>query len=393
MKPASLLPITGSLLLGGSSTFLVNLSKAFDQLGLSLPILVLSEVNDHVEDFERVGHPVHTVAATHLIYEDRLAAGYKSLQPYQPRAVLACLGAESFEMLRLAPPGAARLAVIQSDDAGPYRAAQLYAPHLDAIVGVSQEIVRRLRSLPELARVRAEYIPYGVNFEPVVPERTYLSTKPLRVIYLGRLIEAQKRVSRLVDLVRQIRARQLPVEFTFAGSGPDEQALRAQLQGPLGVRFTGTITNQQARALLAEHDVMVLLSDYEGLPVSLLEAMGQGVVPIVSDLPSGIRDVVSNEHGYRVPVGDVCAAAEILDTLVRERARLRPLSERCVRLARSDYSAQRMAQRYLALIAQIAKTQVEWPVQVAVPPPLGHRPWLYRGVMRRVRRALKPLFR
>ena len=55
-----------------------------------------------------------------------------------------------------------------------------------------------------------------------------------------------------------------------------------------------------------------LLSDYEGLALSLLEAMGAGVVPVVSDLSSGIAQAVPADCGLRVPFGNLDAAAAAL---------------------------------------------------------------------------------
>ena len=400
MKPSTvatpvvpLAAITGSLLLGGASTFLLNLSKAFARRGHLLPIVVLSEVNEHAADFARVGNPVQCIPASKLIYEDRLERGYRELARHAPRAVLSCLGGESFEVLRLLPPGVARLGIIQSHEPGPYQLARVYPPHLDAMIGVSREIEHHLRLMPEMERVRVEYIPYGIDFNTAPPVRVFDGLQPLRVIYLGRLIEEQKRVSRLVELVRRVEQAGQPVEFTFAGGGPDEAGLRAQCAGAQNVRFTGAVSNDQARGLLAEHDVFVLLSDYEGLPVSLLEAMGQGLVPVVSDLASGMREVVVDDCGFRVSVGDVTRAAEIISMLARERWRLRPLADRALTLARADYNADRMAERYLKLVSESGKLGASWPERIEVPVPYGMRPWLYRGLMRRVWRRLKPLLR
>src|SRR5258708_7408499 len=65
--------------------------------------------------------------------------------------------------------------------------------------------------------------------------------------------------------------------------------------------FVGTVSYVKTGALFDNHDVLILVSDYEGLPLSLLEAMGHGVVPVVSDLESGIRDVVDNRSAILVP--------------------------------------------------------------------------------------------
>jgi len=385
--------ITGSFLLGGSSTFLVNLAAAFGRRGQRLPIVSLSERNEHAADFARIGQPVHCVAGEKLIYEDRIARGYEELAREHPRAVLSCLGSESFEVLRLVPPGVVRLGIVQSHDPGPYGLVQRYARHLDVAVGVSREITRHLSAMPELRGVGVECIPYGIDFPPDVPARPSSPHNPLRVVYVGRLMEEQKRISRVAELIRRTRQAGLPVEFTFVGSGPEEPKLRAEFEHTADVTFTGALPNSEVRARLANQDVFVLLSDFEGLPLSLLEAMGQGVVPVVSDLPSGMRDVVNEECGFRVPVGDVAAAQETLAALCREPGRVQALAPKAAALARREYSADRMAERYLNLVAGGVGAEGAWPRGVEVPVPYGVRPWLFRGVMRRVRRALKPLRR
>ena len=65
--------------------------------------------------------------------------------------------------------------------------------------------------------------------------------------------------------------------------------------------------------LYEQHDVLVMPSRNEGLPVALLEAGAAALIPVVSDLPSGIPEVVeSGVSGYRVPVGDIRRFADAI---------------------------------------------------------------------------------
>ena len=113
-------------------------------------------------------------------------------------------------------------------------------------------------------------------------------------------------------------------------------------------------------------------------------------MPVVSDLESGIRDVVTEQTGVRVPVGDVSAAADALVGLAQNRARLATLSAAAAQSVRTEYSAARMAEKYLQVIGPLAPTPVFWPGEVPVPAPLGiERPWLYQGLPRVARRWTK----
>ena len=385
-----LVAVSGGLPLGGSSTFLVNLARAMRRRGQFLPVVVLDAENAYAADFEAIGNPVHCLPPRRMIFEDRLLWAYQQTAQYRPRAVLSCLSSQSFEILRVVPHGVLRMSIVQSDDAGPYATVMEHAAWTDVVVGVSGQIGVNLQARPELRGARIEVIPYGIDFPGAIPRRPRPADAPLRLIYLGRIIEEQKRVSRLAELASRLQALRAPVEFSIVGDGPQRDELRAAMRGCPFVRFVDPLPYDQVSRLLQDYDVFVLLSDYEGLPLSLLEAMGQGVVPVVSDLPSGMRDVVGEGCGFRTPVGDVAGAVEIIAMLAADRALLSAHSQRALAFVREHYSAERMAERYLEVIRQSARPVPHWPEEVEIPAPVGVRPWLYRGPMRRLRRALKP---
>jgi glycosyltransferase involved in cell wall biosynthesis len=391
--PPKVAAATCNLLLGGATAFLINLFHAICRHKpplMNLSVVGFTDLNEMANDFERTGADVRTARLRHLIYEDRLAWGYEQMAQIGPSAIFACLGSESYEMLRLAPPHVARIGIIQSDDPGPYELARLYHPWIDAMVGVSTQISHRLRELPEFAGKPVVAIPYGIEFGERPEIRSSNPLAPLRVIYLGRIVEIQKRISRLAELIRILDSEGAPIHFSIVGSGPEESSFRSSVAACRNIEFLGTVPNSEVSNVLARHDVSILLSDFEGLPLSLLEAMGQGVVPVVSDLESGIREVVTDASGVRVPVGNVDAAARALRGLAADRSKLSELSTGALDLVRKTYSAARMARSYHELIKSLASaTPPSWPPRVDIPAPLGLPEWAFQGVPRLLRRSIK----
>lgn len=387
-----LLASTGGLGLGGSTTFLLNLGKAFHDKGLELPIVCMFEENDMAAEFATAQLPVYVVPRRKLIYEDRIRDSYRYIASKRPAAVLACLGSESFEVLRLLPHHVVRMGIIQSDDPKPYVLARQYAGWLDAIIGVSPAICDRLAqdSVYDEKPTHLAEIPYGINFSPAQARPHRDVSKPLRLVYVGRMIEEQKRISRLVDLIRLLSKRGLQFEFTFVGSGPQLQSTKESLKNFSNVRLLGDVKNSEIATILRLNDIFVLLSDYEGLPLSLIEAMGEGVVPVVSDLESGLRDVVTPENGIRVPLGDLAAAANSIASLALDPARLASISVAAIAFARARYSSIVMADSYLKLVSDLSKGDPSWERDVPVPAPVHFaNSWLYSGLPRVARRILK----
>lgn len=143
------------------------------------------------------------------------------------------------------------------------------------------------------------------------------------------------------------------VPASMIGTGPElaaQRVLACQLNLQ-AVEFTGDVADVPLR--LAQHTIFVLMSDHEGLPISVIEAMRAGLAIVASDLP-GMRELLSNgQHGLLVP-----NRADALADALSELAASAQLRTRLGGAARQRYEALfkpgRMAQAVLTVYDQIA---------------------------------------
>ncbi len=216
-------------------------------------------------------------------------------------------------------------AVVHGDMDYYYDLAVRHEPDVDAFVTYTEAIRRRLH---ELMPHRADTIflrRYGVE----IGGRRIPVAGPLRLLYAGR-VDRRKGVFDLPPIDARLRASGVEVTWTVQGTGPDLEELRAKWDRT-DVRWTGRQTMPQVLAEYERHDVLVMPSRSEGLPVALLEAGAAAVVPVISDLASGIPEIVrQGETGWRAPVGDIGAFAAAIETLARDRGALERMSG-CIR--------------------------------------------------------------
>ena len=387
--------VTGCLDLGGTTTFLCNLGGELVRRGI--PSRVFSFEHNHplASDFRRLNLPVSLYDERRLIYEDRLLLILRELAEFRPTAVLANLSATSFEVLRYVPAGVFRIGMAQSNHSGAYRLVQSYARQVDLMAAISKTIKDTLAALPEFANVEVKYLPLGVPIpeEKSLPQRDFKA--PLRILYLGRLDREHKRVHLLPAIFSRLRDSGIPFHWTIAGNGPERAALEAQIKSEANqtVSFAGQVAYAGVPALLASHDIFLLVSDSEGLPLSLLEAMGYGLVPVVSDLPSGIGEVVDENTGKRVAPENIAGYAEAMIWLHHHREERRQLSERARKRVERDFSVTAMGDRWLTVLPPAPQTELHWPAHYTIKPILAApNPWRYLAPMRGLRRLVRKFF-
>ena len=384
---------SSTLRLGGSITFLCNLTGELVRRGVPAHVWSFADARDSLAaDFSLRQVPVQFIGFERLIFEDYIATALRSLAQWRPTIYLANLGPDSFELLRYLPPGVFRVGMVQSDDPVWYAMLRHYHAHLDLVAAVSQRIKAKVEAMPEFARTKVAYLPYGVP----MPEQANLvraASEPLRILYFGRVEQEQKRVRLFPAIFRQLQESGIPFHWTIAGDGPERPALEAALRSSRPdqtVTFTGTVGYQQVPGILAAHDVFLLASDYEGLPLSLLEAMGHGLVPVVSDLPSGIREVVDAGSGRLVDPAVTPGYAREIVWLHEHRAEMTALAAHAREKVWREFSVRAMTDRWLATLPAPDPAAIVWPQRWSIRAPLAAKASpRFWPVARVVRRLLK----
>jgi glycosyltransferase involved in cell wall biosynthesis len=245
--------------------------------------------------------------------------------------------------------GRAVVHILHGDVEYYYDLAVRHEPIVHAFVAYSRRMYDELVArLPHRAET-IFHLPYGV---PMPADVRRPHPGPLRVIYGGRFEHEQKGVFDLPAIDRALRDAGVIVEWSVAGMGPDEVELRRRWAFNPDVRWLGTLSNAALREQFTGHDLFVLPTRFEGFPVALIEAMASGLVPIVSDISSGVPEIVeAGISGERPPVGDVAAFAGAIARLDRVRDRLESMSVAARKAARR-YDIQDRVADYQALYAR-----------------------------------------
>lgn len=175
----------------------------------------------------------------------------------------------------------------------------------------------------------------------------------LRVGFAGRF-DPGKGLQHLIHAFAKLKQTGNKARLRLAGAGPLENEVK-QLCSEMGigdvVEFCGALCDMAS--FYAGLDAFVLPSFSEGLPMTLIEALAMGCVPVVSDV-GGVREVLDDGvEGYIVPPGDENELARALITLA-EQPELRARMARAGRKrARTQFTADRMVNSIAALYRTI----------------------------------------
>jgi glycosyltransferase involved in cell wall biosynthesis len=216
-------------------------------------------------------------------------------------------------------PSVGVVGIVHSDDPQHYDHAARMSATWNAGVAVSQTIARRLTMTD---RSRIATIPYGVRHR-TEPRRQRQAGAPIRLLYAGRLEGEQKRVGDLLAIASRLKDRGVQFRLTVMGDGPEGDNLTRGITArglDTHVEMTGIRSHDEVRLACGSHDAFILPSRFEGLPLSLLEAMGEGCIPVVTAVESGIPEVVENGvNGFAVPVGAIDEFADRIISLAASR--------------------------------------------------------------------------
>ena len=284
--------------------------------------------------------------------------------------------------------------VAHSDDPAYYDLVTRIGRSSNAVVTVSHAVARQIEVFaPDLAS-RLEVLPYGVDLPPGVHHRARAPRPPLRILYAGRVISYQKRALDLIAIAAELAAHGVDFVIHVAGDGPDAEELRARVE-QAGLRdqlqMLGALAHEAVLAAMADADVLLMTSAFEGLPLTVIEAMARGVVPVVSDVRSGVPELIRHDHnGLVAPIADARAFAAHLVRLAHDPALMTRLATEAQQtISAGGYVATEMVSRYAKLLERVAADDfIRAPGNPAPPEYLRHQVrfrtrnyWRIRGAL------------
>lgn len=232
------------------------------------------------------------------------------------------------------------------------------------VATVSDYNARHLAQLCPGARIIRLY--NGIDLGAFTPVDPALQTRG-HLIAVGRLVE-KKGFDVLLQACALLRARNVPFTLSLVGSGPLEEALRAQraalgledcvtMDGPLPQE---TLIDKLGTAQAAVLPCVVTESgDRDGLPTVLLEAMARGL-PVVTSTTSGGPEIVEDGvTGRLCAPGDAISLADALEDVLAVPARSRLMGQSGRRRAERLFDLTTNAGRLRALLRDPARAGQE----------------------------------
>jgi glycosyltransferase involved in cell wall biosynthesis len=171
---------------------------------------------------------------------------------------------------------------------------------------------------------------------------TYLeqkSTADFTVLFVGRDAPVKR-----VFLIREIARKLKYIKFILVG-------VEASSSDPDNVNALGKV--KETASLYSQADVLLLVSEREGFPMVVMEAMAYGVVPVCTNVGGLSRHIIDGKNGFLLDNGmekDIISnGVNVLQKLSNDKNMLKIMAEASYRYAKIHFDEKRFSRQYKEL--------------------------------------------
>ncbi len=225
---------------------------------------------------------------------------------------------------------------------------------VDNVISVSRAGAEHLRELYPRHSHKISTMYIGVEDAPHT--RHLFSPQELRIVSCSNVIPL-KRTHLIASMLKRYATEHpdVPIHWTHFGDGVcmnELKAATASLPQSMTVTLRGATPN--ARLLneyaLGAYDIFISMSSSEGIPVSVMEAMAYGIVPLCTDA-GGTREAITPETGVLLPLeasyDDFCRGIEHIKEHWQE------MSSKAIKRQRSYFSLQSNFAAFYRFVARL----------------------------------------
>jgi len=186
----------------------------------------------------------------------------------------------------------------------------------------------------------------------IAQESYQLSTTVIQCAFIGRVTQI-KRPDRFLDIVGEIKKRGLPLNFYMAGDGELLETCRERIERDnLPVSVLGWQINIER--VLAAADIVLLTSDNEGTPLSLIQA-GMASLPVVTTRVGSIPEIVLNGHTGIITTQNIHDMADALEKLANDDELRTTMGIAAQKFTLANFGVQRLVNDHENLYMKLLK--------------------------------------
>ena len=295
------------------------------------------------------------------------------------------------ELARRRPADVRAVGVAHGNNEAYYGTLVTYEPITHGFIAVSEEIAAELRRrLPHRAsdiHVRA----CPVDVPDVLDRAPRNRAAPVVLTYAGRITNHEKNVSQLTPLMQELDRAGVDFRFRIIGEGGYLATLKWELsQLPEALRnravLEGLHPPEAMPGIWRESDCCILVSTSEGTSISMLEAMAEGCVPVVTRVSGTSAVITEGVNGYAVDVGDWTTMARHIKRLADDPGEWTAASRAAHATSRERYSYPDYVDWFCTMLQQ-------WQAAPPRPWPTGRpvlvQPWQWPRWMRNIGQAIR----
>jgi glycosyltransferase involved in cell wall biosynthesis len=329
--------------------------------GFNLHVAALRQCGRHYEALLRKGVPTQFIGMRSRTDIIGIARAYRLWRLRPDVVVTSSVDAQVIGHLIAIRAGAPHVTV-EHGGSGLPRAlhrrllVRMVAPWVDRVIAVSATQLDELRRLG-FPTDRIMVIPNGIPTPATVRSRAAMRTEleigdDCVLALLVATLRPEKRAEVFIEALRRAHAREPRLRGAIAGGGPQLELVRTVAgTTPNLVHVLGE--RSDVADLIDAADIVCLTSDFEGLPITVLEAMALSR-PLVATRVGGIPEAVTEGRtGKLVVPGDPDAFAEALIALAKAPALRRSMGDAARSTYQERYTLEAMVERYVAVLTDL----------------------------------------
>ena len=187
--------------------------------------------------------------------------------------------------------------------------------HADLVLADSQYVIDEAHKLTDFTKWQV--IPWGIEREYLEYRRKdFAIGQPLRIIVPRPHEKVYDNFFVVQALAPMINAGLVDVTFPSFGTLAGHFRLNAKPLVGDALRFYDPLNRPEFLKLMAEHDVYLSAAISDSSPVSLIEAMALGLIPVAANIP-GVREWLGRKNGYPYELYDAAALQKVIGDIVQ----------------------------------------------------------------------------